>query len=192
MCCVCAGAGAYAGCAYCCQQGEYCTALNKMVYLEHRYFLPQADPLRSDRTRFPCKQVCLRTTPEKKTQRYIDLANAKLLSVQTAKARVQLTRETGCTGLSSLRKLPYHDRHLNTPVEPMHLVKVIGEHIVKLLSGVEDSFKVRNEEKIRGRFKKSYLIEGDTNKQNLPPAPFCLLKHDIKICNQRALFTTRC
>ena len=141
----------------------------QMVYFEHRCFLPPEDPLRSDRTRFPCKHVCLRTAPEKKTQQYVDLANAKLLSVETAKARIQLTQETGCTGLSALRKLPHHDRHLNTPVEPMHLVKVIGEHIVKLLSGVEDSIKVRNEEKIRGRFKESNPIEGDTNKKIFLP-----------------------
>ena len=66
----------------------------------------------------------------------------------------------------------------------MHLVKVIGEHIVNYLPELKTSSKL---EKIRGRFKESYLIEGDTNKKNLPPASFCLLKHDVKIHNQRAL-----
>ena len=56
--------------------------------------------------------------------------------------------ETGCKGTYALRRLPNHDRYLNTPVEPMHLIKNIVEHIVKLLSGVEDSIKVRAEEKI--------------------------------------------
>ena len=35
------GAGAYSGCAYCTQKGEYSKALSKMVYLEHRSFLLQ-------------------------------------------------------------------------------------------------------------------------------------------------------
>lgn len=40
------GAGAYAGCAYCTIKGEYAKELNKMVYLNHRSFLPKDDLLR--------------------------------------------------------------------------------------------------------------------------------------------------
>lgn len=61
----------YAGCAYCCQQGEYCQALSKLVYLVylgHRRFLPSNDPLRLDATNFPHKVVCDDDAPELKTQ----------------------------------------------------------------------------------------------------------------------------
>ena len=42
------GAGVYAGCSYCCVKGYYCHDLKKMVYLDHRSFLPSIDTLHSD------------------------------------------------------------------------------------------------------------------------------------------------
>ena len=56
--------------------------------------------------------------------------------------------------LTHFQQLPYHDHYLNTPVEPMHLCKNIAEHVAKLLSGLSDTEKVRNEEKDRNRLKK--------------------------------------
>ena len=178
------GAGAYAGCAYCCQRGEYCKALDKMVYLKHRRFLPPRDPLRLDVINFPHKEICEVAAPELKTQKYVDNANKTYLSLDTAKARTEYAQTTGCTGRSALRSLDHHDRHLNTPVEPMHLVKCIGEHVVKLISGTRDSVKVRNEEKNRMKFLSSWPSEiqvGSTKKVVIPPAPFRLSKSEIKI-----------
>lgn len=186
----CTGAGAYSGCAYCCQQGEYCKALNKMVYLHHRRFLPTGDPLRVDTTNFPHKEVCTEVAPDVKTQRYIDNANDAYEALDTAKARTEKARSTGCVGSYALHALEHHDRPLSTPVEPMHLIKCISEHIVKLISGGEDSAKVRNEEKKRLRFRSSWPIEiqaGSAIKTSLPSAPFRLSKSDMKIANQRAL-----
>ena len=80
-------------------------------------------------------------------QQCVDLANAKLLSVETAKARIQLTQATGCTGLSAFRKLTHHDRHPNTPVEPMHLVKVIGEHMVNYFLELKTQSKLEMKRK---------------------------------------------
>ena len=181
------GAGAYSGCAYCAQKGEYSRALSKIVYLEHRSFLPRGDPLRLDARNFPTKSVCNSFPPRNKTQEFVDHANGQYLSVLTKEARTALAQQTGCKGLYALRRLPYHDRHINTPVEPMHLVKNISEHIVMLISGSEDSAKARNEEQLCGRFASSWLIQGQGSKSILPPAPYRLSKPDCKIANQRAL-----
>lgn len=75
----------------------------------------------------------------------------------------------------------------------MHLVKNMAEHnIVKLLSGVSDTKKVRNEEKERNRFADTWIEpmpahKGKKKKIHLPPAPFSLQKSDVAIANSRAL-----
>ena len=184
------GAGAYSGCAYCCQRGEHCKALSKMVYLQHRRFLPPGDPLHLDINQFPHKEVCAEDAPNAKTQKFVNDANDEYKTKTTAKARTEHAQTTGCTGSYALRSLTYHDRYLNTPVEPMHLIKCISEHIVKLISGAEDSVKVRSEEKNRMRFTSSWPMEvqvGSATKIILPPAPFRLSKSEMKIANQRAL-----
>ena len=161
-----------------------------MVYLGHRRFLPSNDPLRLDATNFPHKVVCDDDAPELKTQKYVDDSNEEYAKKDTAKARTEYARSTGCTGRSALRSLPHHDRLLNTPVEPMHLVKCISEHVVKLVSGVEDSVKVRSEEKNRMRFVSTWPTQvqvGATTKTVLPAAPFRLSKPEMKVANRRAV-----
>ena len=183
------GAGAYSGCAYCTQIGEHSKALSKMIYLEHRSFLPIGDPLRLDTSKFPAKRVCTSVAPTAKTQKYVDDANKQYDAIESnKKSQVALAQTTGCKGPNSLSRLPLHDRHLNTPVEPMHLIKNIGEHVVKFISGASDSAKVRAEEKIRKRFESSWLEETDKTKRVvLPPAPFRLSKTQCQIANKRAL-----
>ena len=158
-----------------------------MVYLHHRHFLPAGDPLRADATNFPHKEVCPEVAPAMKTQRYIDNANDAYKALETAKAWTAKAQSTGCVALHALE---HHDRLLNTPVEPMHLIKCISEHIVKLILGGEDSAEVRNEEKQQLRFRSSWPIEvqaGSASKTTLPSAPFRLSKSDMKIANQCAL-----
>ena len=90
----------------------------------------------------------------------------------------------------ALVRLPHHDRYLNTPVEPMHLVKNIGEHIVKLLSGVTDNSKVR-EEKQRNGFPEAWLSDSIENEKiTLPPAPFVPSKEEQDIANNRVMSIT--
>ena len=91
-----------------------------------------------------------------------------------------------CKGPYSLSRLPNHDRYLNTPVEPMHVIKNVSEHIVKLLSGIEDSVKVRREEQQRKRFKRAWVKSGHTN-EPLPSAPFTLSQEEMAVGNKRAL-----
>lgn len=118
---------------------------------------------------------------------YIDSANAKYCAAVSLAEKKQLCQTTGCKGPYSLRRLPFHDRYLNTPVEPMHLFKNIAEHLVKLVIGVTDSVKVRREEEHRGRFKDSWVNPGDEDKKCLPPAPFRLSKKGVDIANERSL-----
>ena len=118
---------------YCCVKGEYCHCLSKMIYLDHRAFLPSIDMLRSQRRNFPNKEVP-QCPPALKTMAFVDASNAELLAETTAKGRSQVTKASGCKGVYSLRRLPSHDRLHNTPVDPMHLLKNIAEHVLKLLS----------------------------------------------------------
>ena len=93
-------------------------------------------------------------------------------------------RDTGVKGEYCLRKLGCHDRFFNTPVEPMHLIKNIVEHIVLLMSGAEDSLKVRTEEKVRGPFLEAW-VTGKTNR--LPSAPFRLSAEEAKLADERMI-----
>ncbi len=67
----------------------------------------------------------------------------------------------------------------------MHLIKNVAEHVVRLISGAEDSLKVRREEQVRKRFPSSWITE--RNQRLLPSAPFRLKSDNIKLANERAL-----
>ena len=116
---------------------------------------------------------------------FLDSANGKVDSaITTKKKKKRITRKTGCKGSYALRRLPHHERFLNTPVEPMHLIKDIVEHIVRLFLGAEDSHKVREEEERRGRFETTWVQKGQSC---LPPAPFRLNADEQTIANTRAV-----
>ena len=115
---------------------------------------------------------------------FIDDANLQLDRAASLKEEKETKRDTGVKGEYCLRKLSCHDRFFNTPVEPMHLIKNIVEHIVLLISGAEDSLKVRAEEKVRGRFSAAWV----TSKTNrLPPAPFRLSAEEAKLADERMI-----
>ena len=117
---------------------------------------------------------------------FIDEANGKVAAETTDVKGKKIFQESGCKGPYSLRKLPNHDCYLNTPVKPMHLIKNIAEHIVKLLSGIEDSLKVRQEEKCQKHFWTTWVISGHES-EPLPPAPFSLSQQEMSVAKNRAL-----
>ena len=162
-----------------------------MVYLDHRRFLPQIDALRKDNKDFPSKTVSELPPPQPKTMEFVDKALERVLSAKTSREKKFIIQEVGCKAQYSFRRLPFHDRYFSTPVEPMHVVKNVSEHIVRLLSGSRDSLKVREEEKQRKRFRMSWVdVDSDEvqlQKVNLPHAPFTLSKHEKDIANNRAL-----
>ena len=92
------GAGAYAGCAYCCLQGEYSKVLKKMVYLEHRSFLPSIDSLRVN---FPTSTVP-DDPPLPKTMDFVCKTIASLSAPLTTRGRKDVIQSSGCTGDHSL------------------------------------------------------------------------------------------
>lgn len=133
-----------------------------MIYPGNRCFLQKTDTLRDDCVHFPNKKHDKNDPPVLKTTAYISAANAAYTATSSSRDRCVLAQKNGCKGSYALQKLPLHDRILSTPVDPMHLIKNIAEHCVRLLTGVEDSLKVRNEEKSRGRFKAAW-VEGSTS-----------------------------
>lgn len=124
-------------------------------------------------------------SPEMKTTQYVATANAKYSAATTNVERKELVQVTGCKGVSPLSKLPLHERILNTPVDPMHLIKNVVSHIVNLVAGHEDSWKVRKEERRLKRFPKSWVPHKFQGKE-LPGAPFSLSKEDITLADERA------
>ena len=181
------GAGAYAGCAYCCIRGEYSKVLQKMVYLQHRAFLPAIDHLRTTHRNFPSKTVPAHP-PTLKTMEFITKKITDLSEQMTNRERKEKVQSSGCTGDYSLRRLPNHDRFINTPVEPMYLIKNISERIVKLLSGKTDTVKVRVDEKERKRFRSSWVKNSqEGGKTFIPPAPFTISSNELSIANQHSL-----
>ena len=180
------GAGAYSGCSYCCIQGEYSNILQKIVYLEHRSFLPNVDHLRVEHKGFPKKSVP-DNPPFPKTADYVKDKIDRLSKPLTAQERKELVQSCGCTGDFSLRRLPGHDRYLNTPVEPMHLLKNVAERIVKLLSGLTDTVKVREDEKKRKRFRSSWIIRKENERAIILNAPFSFTKEAVSIANKRSM-----
>ena len=119
-----------------------------LIYPGNRCFLQADDMLRLDEQNFPHQNVDNSESPEIKTTQYVARANAEYLAATTNSRRKELVQKTGCKGVSPLRKLPQHERILNTPVDPMHLIKNVVSHIVNLISGHEDSVKVRQQEKL--------------------------------------------
>ena len=94
-----------------------------MVYLHHRSCLPSIDHLRINHKGFSSKKVAVKP-PQAKTMEYINEKIDTVAKAQSAHEQKQVS--CGCTGDYSLRRLPNHDGYLNTPVEPMHLLKNIS------------------------------------------------------------------
>ena len=107
--------------------------------------------MHDDKVNFPSKENSCQPL-SKKTMKYMDLANERYDHARASEIRKRIVRKTGYKGAYILRKLPHHERYLDTPVEPMHLIKNIAEQIVHSLAGMEDSVCVQLEEKSRNRF----------------------------------------
>ena len=156
--------------------------LQKMVYPGNRRFLEPDDQLRTESTVFPNQSSDFTHPPMLKDLDFIDKANSDYELAPTRADKKRLAQSTGCKGVYSLRRLPSHERILGTPVEPMHLIKNIVEHVVNLLGGREDSVKVRTQEQKIKRFRSSWPKESGP----LPKAPYTLDKHDIALADERA------
>ena len=92
-----------------------------------------------------------------KTMDFVCKTIASLSAPLTTRERKDVTQSSGCTGDYSLRLLPFCDWYLNTPVEPIHLIKNTSECMVKVLSGVNDTVKVHQDRKW---FRSSWIRKG--------------------------------
>ena len=163
--------------------GQYSHILQKMVYPGNRRFLDPDHPIRKESAGFPDQSSDLTPPPILKTLEFVDKANSEYEMAPTKASKKRLAQISGCKGVYALRRLPSHERILNTPVEPMHLVKNIVEHIVNLLGGREDSLKVRKQEQQSQRFRSAWP-KGESG--TLPKAPFTLTKQEVALADQRA------
>lgn len=159
-----------------------------MIYLEHRSFLPADDSLRTDHRNFPSMTV-LKQPPAAKSMLFVQKQIDSLNASATPQERKEIKQSSGVISDYSLRRLPFHDRYLNTPVEPMHLLKNISERLVKLLSGLTDTVKVRMDEKARKRFRGTWprTVRGKDKRTIIPPAPFSFSKDQVAIANRRSV-----
>lgn len=143
------------------------------------------NPLRYDSDNFPSKCVNLMHCPSSKTMEFVDTANEKYTTATSVKGKKEIAQNTGCKGPYALiRKLPLHDRMSKVPVDPMHLISNILSHSVNLISGTEDSIKVRKQEKSIHRFPSSWVKDND---DVLPAGPFSLTKENIRLADSRAM-----
>lgn len=90
---------------------------------------------------FPSKDPVPLSPPQLKITEFVHSHNGQLAAASTSAAHQVVMRWSGCTGAYSLRSLPFHDRLLNIPVEPINLIKNISECTVNLISGVTDTAK---------------------------------------------------
>ena len=80
-----------------------------MVYLEHRCYLPLADPLRNDTKNFE-----LGGPPALKNMAFIDKYNGMYTAAEKEKDRKEVVRASGCKGSCAMRSLHGHDQLLGT------------------------------------------------------------------------------
>lgn len=99
-----------------------------MVYPGNRRFLPLDDVQRTDSKNYPSQATDTALPPVIKTMEFIDKANKDYDKASGVK-RKTLVQRTGCKGAYALRRAFLHNRILDTPVDPMHLVKNIVEHL---------------------------------------------------------------
>ena len=140
------------------------------------------DDIQRCKTNFPSQAPESDPSPELKTMAYVDKANKEYESLSTVAEKKIKAQSTGCKGTYALRSLSHHDRILDTPIDPMHLIKNIVEHLVKLIVGVEDSVKVRKQEQELHRFSSAWLSDRHTT---LRGSPFTLSTEEISLANER-------
>ncbi|CAC5395360.1 unnamed protein product [Mytilus coruscus] len=123
-------------CSHCTIAGVHSCILDKTVYPGGRRFLDVNHPLRHDAL-FPSG------TSEEEEKRQQGKSTDTLASA--------IAQQTGRYGSNHWFRLGLDMQQQHAPVEPMHAIKVVAEHTIKLLNGDEDGAKVRAAERASGR-----------------------------------------
>ena len=101
-----------------------------------------------------------------------------------------IAKSTGCKGTYSLMRLPCHDPINQCVPDSMHTPKDVLERIFALLTGKEDTPKMRKSEEVLGRFDSSTCTPASLGKRKRSPAislPYCLTKEQLKLADERAV-----
>ena len=133
-------------------------ALDKVVYLENRRFLPENHPLRRQKKNFPGHKFEKRSPPEDVT---IEDVLWDSVAHNRAKNKTQASnvmKATGSRGVNCFMLLPNHDRPNQAFPDLMHDIKNIVCAFFELFIGKGDTVKVRNVERDLGRFEGSWLV----------------------------------
>lgn len=133
-------------------KGNYNKLLDKVVYLDNRRFLPHSHPLRKECHHFPSGKSETRAAPK-------NLSNKNLLhghvAYDAAANKTQagvIAKATGCKSVNCFMLLPNFDRTKQAYPDVMHTLKNAVVEIFNLITGREDTIKVRKAEESLGRF----------------------------------------
>ena len=132
--------------------GDYIETLDKTVYLHNRQYLALDSPLRKDTQHFPAKSVELGPQPSRKN--FIDVMYNSVAcdrAPNSTQAK-NVAKGSGCKACYSMMLLPEQDQTLQSFPDVMHCLKNVVVAFVDLMTGREDSAKVRNTEESLGRF----------------------------------------
>ena len=94
-----------------------------------------------------------------------------------------IAKNTGCKYRYSLMKLPHHNRITQTVPDCMHTVKDVIEKVFHLLTGKEDTVKVRKAEIACNRFNLASPAHSASKKQD--STCYRLSKNDVKVADER-------
>lgn len=127
------------------------------MYLDNRRFLSSTHPLRKATKRFPSGRAEHRPPPETLTQEEVLLNSLAYENAKNPTQAAGFATATGSKGCPCLMLLPGHDRTKQAFPDTMHLIKNAVCEMVQILSGHNDSVKVRNAEENIGRFRLSWV-----------------------------------
>ena len=90
-------------------------------------------------------------------------------ATEGARNRTLILQQSGYKGPYALQRAPYQEHILNTPIDPMHVIKNIVDRFISLVDErILTKYEMKNN---GGRFHSTWLKEGSNV---LPPAPFVI------------------
>lgn len=145
------GSGATKGCIWCEISGTYCKHLSKTVYLRNRSYLQDDHFLKLSSSGFPLPSEST-SKPRMRSQLQCDSYVEAYTSAKNKAQASSVASATGVKGYYPLMRLPDHDRINQSVPDGMHTIQRCLLNIHNLITGKDDSHKVRLQEKEFGRF----------------------------------------
>ena len=137
--------------------GKCVAALDKVVYLDNRRFLPHEHELCLDCKEFPGHIVEMHPSPELTSNTDIlwnSVANSRAKNPTQA---ANIAKATGSKGCHSFMPLQQFDRTKQAFPDMVHVLKNVTAEFHALFTGSGDSLKVRKSEEELQRFDDSWV-----------------------------------